>query len=217
MVDGLQKDDTLRDLLVVDLDGTLLRTNSFTRFTIWFAIELLKRGMWCPFCNLSYWVGLRKIRRQTHAETKRRIAVMASRLLSDDDFLLFASSLRKYIREEVLNMATAHQSDGGVVVLATAAPAEYAVPLARMAGIKHVLASGLHIPEGGYMECRGEEKLRQVRDFCRPHDLQLATVVTDHYDDMPLMMEADRVVLVSPSPRTLQVVSSENIPYSIMK
>ena len=62
---------------------------------------------------------------------------------------------------------------------------------------------------GVYHECKGEEKLRRVSDFCVAHNLQLASVVTDHYDDLPLIKAADNVYLASPSKETLRKIRQE--------
>ena len=208
MVNGLQKNGAVRDLLAVDLDGTLLRTNSFTRFTVWFACTLLKRRMHGGFFRVVHQVVLRKIRRQSHTQTKRNIMDIAAQLLSEDDFVAFARSLRRWVCNSVECLIRSHMASGGEVVIATAAPVEYAAPLAAMAGGYSLLASERGI-SGVYHECKGEEKLRRVSDFCVAHNLQLASVVTDHYDDLPLIKAADNVYLASPSKETLRKIRQE--------
>lgn len=200
---------------MVDLDGTLLRTNSFSRFVVWFAMRSIRRGRWRDFCRIASQVVSRKMRCQTHAETKRHIMELSSASLSEADFVAFAHTLRRWIRVKVTDLIRSHMARGGEVLMATAAPAEYAAPLAAITGIESLIASERSACGGKYRECKGEEKLRRVRGFCAARGMRIAAVVTDHYDDLPLMKCSDRVVLVSPSRKTLLRIRQENLSSAI--
>ncbi len=193
--------------LILDLDGTLLRCNSFTLF-VKFLFRRIPRLR--PF--LLAVVALRKARLISHAEAKERIILRSrdaiNRVQSPDDSpfckspklqrrgtrpdLLqdFLSLLREHINPEVAALIP----EADRTILATAAPALYALPFARMIGIPEATASHPGEPEN-----KGEQKLASVRRLGVTFDADV-TVVSDHTDDLPLFKAnaAGRNLLVTP-------------------
>lgn len=201
----------MRPAMVVDLDGTLITVNSFTRFVGWLSRRLLAKGEILKAARVAWIVALRKARRISHAEAKTAIMAVAYSTFKADDFEEFAYTLRHFVRPAVIALVTDHKAFGGVVILATAAPQAYAAPLAGLVRTHAVVATNA----GNSPECKGDEKLRRVLRKCRQLDATVTAVVTDHYDDLPLLQLPDiKRIVVAPSDSTLRKLDSTGLEYS---
>ncbi len=189
--------------IIVDLDGTLVPVNSFTEF-VKFVFTRCKRIR--PY--LAFIVLLRKMRLISHAEAKRKITVKAEKTLAPDDIAYFTEILGSRVNEIVWDMI----KWGGEVMLCTAAPEIYVRPLARKAGIGVFIAT----PNGGE-ENSGEHKVESIKAL--GYEMTENTIViTDHYDDIPLM-GANRKgtnYLVNPSAETEKKVRDAGIRYELL-
>lgn len=72
---------------------------------------------------------------------KRRILRIAAENCGEEDLRGFAESLKSCLRPEVMTLIKDFMQEGGVVVLATAAPAVYALPFAGILGIPYCEAT----------------------------------------------------------------------------
>lgn len=163
-------------VIVCDLDGTLVNTNSFTLFVKWAFKKF-------PFYSIpiGMLVAGRKMRLYSHAVAKRWILKLLRRRLGEREMLDYLSRLQKHLNPEVTGRVFAEPAS--VKILASAAPALYAEPFAAMLGFGYVVATAIDGPE-----CRGEEKVRRVETVLTgsgisPKDV---TVISDHRDDLPL-------------------------------
>lgn len=191
-------------MIAVDLDGTLLHGNSFTMFTAFLLRTSLSRGKIATAARLCGWSGLRKLKFITHRRLKWHVMKIADSLLSEDDYAVFAGHLSQRVNSQV----AAYISGKEDVLLATAASEEYVAPFAQAMGIKKYVAT--RRPVSGrfadYVECRGEIKVRRAKAASAGGAIDEA--LTDHTDDMPLLMAAtSRRILVNPSPTTYAAVS----------
>lgn len=203
----------MKTALLVDLDGTLVSTNSFTRFVGWLAWRLMFKGHLASAMKVVGTVVCRKVRCIPHAQAKRMIMDIARHHLSMRDFATFASALRLSVRPAIAAMIRDYKSFGGCVLIATAAPEEYAVCVGEMVGADAVIATR----HADSVECRGEEKLCRVRVYCAGHRLKVDTVVTDHHDDLPLLMMPDvNRVVVAPSAVTVRRLEEAGVTYRRM-
>src|SRR5271170_1978224 len=123
--------------LVVDLDGTLLKTD-----LLWeFLARLLRRNPFSIFKILFWWM-------RGHAHLKRELA---KRVKIDAATLPFNEKFLSWLREQ--------KSGGRKIVLATAADFQMAKPVADYVGIfDEVLASD------GKTNLRSEKKLRLLNE-----------------------------------------------------
>ncbi len=203
-------------LLVVDLDGTLVNVNSFTEFVIYVAQDAVKRGKLDFLLKIIRIVGLRKLRCISHAAAKMTIMGYCSSFYKGDEvYSFFCSKLINQLRPSVLNLIDEYHKRGDKVVLATAAPAEYAKLLAMQCGLDFCIASEYmnKISPMQTYECVGEEKLQRVKELCLHENMRVAAVVSDHSDDLPLMRFAPIAYLVSPSILTEKKLRDEGLTY----
>ena len=192
-----------KKVIILDLDGTLSKVNTFTLFVkVFFRMSAVSR------LNLTGIVLARKLRFISHAGAKQRIVSLFRR---KGDGAIIEKTVEKIvanIRHDLLRIALA--SD--LSVLATAAPSLYARTLAERLGFGDVVATP---PEGP--ECRGEGKVAMLRrigvDFS-----DNVTVYTDHHDDLPLLeVNSGGInILVNPSDETISKIS-ELRNLSVMK
>ena len=101
-----------------------------------------------------------------------------------------------------LDLVNGEKKEGKLVLLATAAPQVYADTICELTGMDGCVAT----PTDGE-ENRNEEKVRRVKEWLLANDSTLGAVITDHWDDLPLMRFAASVKcpiwLVKPSDDTL--------------
>lgn len=186
---------------VVDLDGTLVRCNSFSRFTVFLFRHLPKYRL-----MIAWQVALRKLRIISHLTAKNRI-LSAARHLTPQQLEQFIDDMLGQVNSGV----QAAIADCGQTVLNTAAPAIYAVRLGHRLGFDIVLAS---TPT---CENRGQQKvtaLHQIGIELSAH----TTVITDHHDDLPLLQaNSDGTnLIVNPTAHTLAELDGAQIRYTVI-
>ena len=184
-----------RGAKIVDLDGTLVRCNSFSRYVM--------RMVW-HHPLIGVYVLVRKLRLISHARAKELIMSVH---VDDAEVTAFVDELVGYVRRELLT----DEATDEVVVLASAAPARYVGELAHRLGIPYYVAT-----QPGCAENKGDVKLRNVMRLLEEHDLCIRSVITDHMDDLPLL-EANRNgrnILVAPSRRTLDALQASGLVFS---
>lgn len=207
----------MRKAVIVDLDGTLVNTNTFTRFVIWLFSTLMKRGRLKDAATVAISVARRKLRLIPHSRAKHRIMTVADSALNDKDFTEFAASMVPYLRKNVMNLIEERQKMDDAIIIATAAPAEYAVPLGNILGF-YIVASDFHADYSHYHECKGNVKKTAVDKLCRSLDCTVAFVLTDHFHDLPLFEYKDAEnILVEPDSKTIESLERNSIKYSILK
>ena len=152
---------------------------------------------------------------------KRRILRIAAENCGEEDLRGFAESLKSCLRPEVMTLIKDFMQEGGVVVLATAAPAVYALPFAGILGIPYCEAtqySGSSAPStSDFEECRGDVKRMRVERLARGRNLRIECVLTDHHEDLPLLSLPNiERILVTPSSHTESVVRGEGLDYHVI-
>ncbi len=182
-------------VLICDLDGTLLRGNSFPLWILYLI------GGPLPETGLRRRVVLslrvqrlllrRKLGRIGHDHLMRGVQLAwhdsgcATNDLVEERFLRL---LRRWVRpgvEALLRRIAAGEVDA---ILATAAAGEYANGLGRILGFRHILTTPCRLGPGETLNA-GTRKLERVLaylDARRWADRPLL-LLTDHMDDLPLM------------------------------
>ena len=208
--------DTYIPVIIVDLDGTLLDGNSFTLYTKWLLRKSLSRMRLDATLPLLMAIALRKGRLRTHAQAKQAIMRIAERILKEKDYEEFIRSLSTKFRPEVTFLISQARKRSLPVCLATAAPKDYSVMLGRMLRLDAVVATPLPPKGEEIKECRGDVKREMVEELCDIRGWQPAITLTDHYDDIPLMLWTTscggKNVLIEPSDTTRDMVAKAGIP-----
>lgn len=179
-----------RRLAVIDLDGTLVRGNTFVTYFRLGVIQMLTSGRIFTALGIAGMSLLRALRLISHKRLKfyafKRFNVNRNRFVAATHF-----------NDQVAELIRCFEADGLEVLLVTAAASFY-VPW---------IWNGKYIASDldSKTEMRGAQKLKAVHDYIAANGLTLYAVVTDHYDDLPLLRAgAERNILVSPSDETLR-------------
>lgn len=200
-------------VLVIDLDGTLYRINTFHFFIRYLLNFSLKKLHLKLLSTLLKTIFLRLLKIVNHSKMKFLI-LKAIKGYDEIDMEGFVFSLKEYRNQlQIIEDATF-----GVKILATAAPDCYAKIIALNEGFDVCLAT--NTPVGNYRN--DFENVRNVKKQGVVHYLNsievnhLDTMVTDHYDDLPLMKISKQVVLVNPSKETKDILKRNQIFFNIV-
>jgi phosphoserine phosphatase len=201
MVEGHEEKIT-----VVDLDGTLVCGNTLHMYIRAAMRDAVRRRRYGFVARTMCALVLRRLKLLSHVAMKHKILPYIE--VTDelrDDFVKRVSARR---RHSVDAFIAAARAEGEIVVLATAAPAVY-VPW---------IWGGMFVaspPDGA--ECRGVAKVAALRSAFPDFDQRLHTIVTDHHDDLPLLvMAAPNKVLVAPSSQTVMIARAAGIEFSVL-
>ena len=200
------KDERAKKLVVVDLDGTLLRGNSLHIYIMSGIRALWRRKSLPKLSRLAAVIALRRLRLISH----RQMKWTALRLIPADDYLLqedFRKRADKSLNANVNELLNQYRANGFSILLATAAADTY-VPL-----IWHgdMLATRIaDNPE--HAEMRGTAKRDAVLRYAAHHGMTLQAVITYHSDDLPLLMAgAAENIVVSPDAATQMAIGLSDI------
>ncbi len=196
--------------MAVDLDGTLLRTNSWTHFFRAFALKLFCSFRWLRLASLLHLYLRRRLNKISHHEIKY-YTLRSAAYLPESWWRHFARTLTDYVDPEVISLLNEAVEQGRVVVLASAAAGEYAEYFAEQyPQISYCLASP-RAPQslGLYQECRAERKVEAVQNLARQLGADVACVVTDHFHDLPLLtsFSSAQSLLVAPGHQTIELLN----------
>ena len=188
-------------VLIFDLDGTILRTNSFPLWVVYLMIgripELDRRQRISLSMQTMRLLLSRKIGRLSHDELQRRLQMVWQAEIAGGRLPMtnrYEAWLLRRVRPNLgslLSLLVKRQFDS---VLATAAAADYAEPLGRRLGFQHVLATRANRIVGEPANARAEKR-RSVGDFLRDVGWGDRSLIlfTDHLDDLPLILDCDVV------------------------
>lgn len=191
---------------VYDLDGTLVRCNSFHLWIKFLAGLLVKRPL--AMIALGTALAARALRIINHAEMKRRVLLLSTHA-TVEDVKRFCAYLERSIHTEVMSRLASDKQDNGIITcLNTAAPQLYAEPFGKCLGFHLIIATPM--PRPGWQENLGERKLRALEEqqgniFYN----EIGAVFTDELADLPLMMRAQKVYLVAPKAKVYKEVAAQ--------
>ncbi|MCW8922210.1 MAG: haloacid dehalogenase-like hydrolase [Gammaproteobacteria bacterium] len=193
----------MKKTVVVDLDGSLIKLNSF-RYWIFFSfVFLLVSLRWISLIKLIKSVIYRFLGISNRVMMKRDILSVTENM-SRFYIKWFCHFLYYFTNNDVLNEMRKYEKKHVPVILCTAAPSCYADVFAERFSFSYVFSSG-SVFDSLWKENIGEEKWESVRAYYG-NDIVLECVITDHHDDLPLLLRAKKRVLVKPSKDTIDKV-----------
>lgn len=204
----------MRKALAIDLDGTLLDTNTFQDYLSYVANAALRKFKWCIVSSIVWWVTLRKLRLVSHSRMKYAL------LRSTVGFVARQGRLDQFVEQEltcvntaVRNLMEPYRNRGYLLILCTAAPSHYAHPIAEYFGIDLCCATQLpsEVVIGEWQECVGKNKVDALVRLLQVHKAELDVVITNHYDDLPLINynTEGRNIVVCASEKTCAVLARD--------
>lgn len=171
-------------ILILDLDGTYIDTNSLNEFAKWLLKTITLRKKLLGSAGILFAVAMRKLRIFSHKKAKWIIMNIADRHLGKTDYLAFATVLQQHIRHRFSFLP-----DDAVKILATAAPVQYCRVFADKMGFDFLTATEMSPSAGTYEENRGYEKRCSVEKLLDADNLASLPVVfySDSEEDTPLI------------------------------
>lgn len=204
--------------LVVDLDGTLLSTNTFTQFIIQSTIVMIHTHKWGKVWLLIQVIIKRKLKQVTHEQMKFKILQITNDLFSEQEILQFAQKLSKERNNNVIKVITDYKKQGYITCLSTAAPFIYAKKIQEIFNIDLICATPSPINNLSWKENVKEEKCNNTIKLLNSNNIGLNIFITDHYDDIPLLeISKEKNILISPSKKTLNKLNTKSIKYSVLQ
>jgi phosphoserine phosphatase len=190
-----------RAVYILDLDGTILSTNSFPHWVLYLMRGPFPRTGMARRLSISAAAAAmlmqRKLKLTEHERFKWRLQKLWQRATDGDGGAgarAFVDRMIDYVRPElstILSDVAGGQIDA---VMATAAPADYARPLGSAVGFAHVLAtpSMRAVDEASNV---GDRKCQAVLRFLANQGWQhrRRVLYTDHQDDLPLICVCDEI------------------------
>ncbi len=205
----------MRKTVVVDLDGTLLNTNTFKDYISYLGKESLMRLRLDICIFLFFWVVVRKFRIISHENMKKRILVCTNNFFSNY-MTDFVSLLVSKINKSVISLVESYRNKGYSTILSTAAPERYAVSIGKYFKFESVVSTSDFI-SSDWRENVKEIKRDNTLKFLENTDRDLSVLITDHYDDIPLLScPKEHNYLVNPSAKTIAKVKEAGIDYTII-
>lgn len=208
---------TADSVLLVDLDGTLVRGNTFH---LWIRYMLMdgfsNLGLVTRYrqkASLVMLAASRLLKIRDHSQFKYGVQRLwltthkseEARARQLDAFLTI---VERHLENRVVDKVKELRSFSNFCVLTTAAPADYAALLADRLGFDHVIAT----PRADQEWCDNIRQTKAARTLefltSRGHAERPRILVTDHVDDTPLMRECDVVYLVGWHPSRIGALAA---------
>ena len=214
--------ENINSAIVVDLDKTLVKVNTFRHFIVMAVKASIVRLHFAPLLLIVAAIGCRLLRIYSHSDMKRQILSATAGFVTELDLAHFAAKMAVSANTEVLKIISQAHENREKVILATAAPEIYAHKIAMLTGCDTCIATALPSQYTDWNECAREHKLVAVKAYTDSCNLHISSLITDHFDDIPLMAECSAqggaIFLVSPGKRTLEQIAEAGITsYSIIK
>jgi phosphoserine phosphatase len=130
----------------------------------------------------------------------------------------FIPILLKKVNNSILYLLQEFKQKEYIVCLSTAAPEVYAIPLLEhfTSTIDFIIGTPMPIKNSSWHENVRQIKADNTIQLLNQNNIQLKVLITDHYDDIPLLLiQKDSNILVSPSRKTISELRMYNIKYSI--
>lgn len=188
-------------LLIFDLDGTVLRINSFPRWALCMATARVGGLRAAPRVRLALQTQVlllrRKLGRIHHEAILTELAAAwrgACGPAAEQAAAAFAAGLLRHVRPELRGLLDRVAAGEVDAILATAAAQDYALALGRALGFRIVIASD----DSGWN--RGERKRDRTLDYIakRGWSGRRRIFFTDHEEDLPLIRASHAVCWFGP-------------------
>lgn len=206
----------MRKAVVVDLDGTLVRINTFKVYIEYVCKVALRKGR-LDICTQLIWnVLLRKSRWISHEVMKYHILRATDRFMTQKRLEFLVDRLLLNINPDVINLCYKYRKEGFFILLSTAAPENYASILSERLSLDGICATAIPDKRTGWKENVRSTKCENTISYLKNRDLSLDILITDHYDDIPLLkINKEKNILVSPSQNSIEKIEDEKIKFEL--
>lgn len=187
------------DLALFDFDGTISDSDSFLQFMR--AARPVRFFRTCFF--LSPYIALFLAKRYPNQLLKEAFLTSIFKGCTMDEINMWAeqfcrTKLQDIIRPKALLEIEDHKQAGARIVVVTASPRSFLEPWCRESGLE-ILGTELELDDTGKLSgkilggnCRGEEKVRRIKDYLNLDDYESVSVYGDTDGDLAMLELASR-------------------------
>lgn len=193
----------MNKIVVVDLDGCLCKINSFRYWLLFTFLFFLFSFRWTSLMKFNKYIFLRIFRKSNRVEMKRDILSLTENMPRYFT-VAFSGFLSLFVNRQVCSQIRRYENMNISVVLCTAAPSCYVHIFAEKFNFSQIFATPT-ISIKNWKENIGQEKWESVVSYYG-NDVVLECVITDHHDDLPLLVHAKKRLLVGPTKGTLEAI-----------
>lgn len=208
--------EKMTPMIVVDLDGTLVASNTFRDYLLFAAKQSMGHNKHFIALQITIAVFLRKLRLISHSRLKKSVLAATSQFMTPSLLEDFATGVLNKRNLKVIAKCNEFRNKGFRIVLATAAPASYAEFISRKCNFDACIAT----PPADtidWEENKGLYKRDNVLLFAKENGCSYEGIITDHYDDLPLLrLSRIKPMLVSPKKKTLDALNAEGLSFQIL-
>ena len=183
----------LQGLTIFDLDGTLIRVNSFREISKRFILRLLKKGYLFAFVRVLLLYVLRKCGLRSHMNFKKSVVDLFENILSEPEKQCICESVfNTYVNKAVFCVFL----NAPAPIVSTASPHAF---ISRMPLPSHTrIISALHpndnVPDKSNF---GRAKFENLKSYLNINNIRIDAFFTDSLvDDKPLIDISEAVFLV---------------------
>lgn len=199
-----------KSVIVVDLDGTLSKNNTFHAFVCHILRQSFKYFDWYLLLKIVFWSGLRAWKLVPHKRWKYEILKgVQNKNINLDIYVEDVNlSVNQFVLDKMKNF--------DYQILATAAPELYATKLAEKYQFTHCVATK-HTPKYiDYSENIRLTKFKNVNKIleqCSVNEIDL--LVTDHIDDAALIRFARKSWLVNADQKLKNFIKEHKLGHRV--
>jgi len=184
-----------KKIVVIDLDGTLIKSNSFHKWILFMLKKSFFRNR-MDFLKLSFIVVKRAFKLITHTQMKYNILKISEKKCYVSEVDEFIFSLEKDINENVLEII----DKNNINILATAAPEIYAKKFAEKLKFNFWSTTPNTYTNKWFENIRQNKAISLQKILERLGRERCDLVVSDHSDDYEIMKLSKEVVFVKEVP-----------------
>lgn len=198
-------------VLLVDLDGTLYKINTFHYFIKYILHYCIKSFNIIILFKLCLVLVFRPF--TTHAKTKYFILKLIKHR-NDIDYQEFVKSISNYKRD----IPQTYDNNFDIKILATAAPSCYANIISQKENFNFCLSTDF--PNSNFNQefenCKDIKK-ENVMNYLKSENInEIDTLVTDHIDDLPLIKMAKKNIIVNPNQKLIIALKQNSISFEVI-
>lgn len=205
----------MKKIAFVDLDGTLIKNNSFH---IWLKVLVwssLKRGNFINFFKIQFIVILRLLKIYSRKKMKSSLLKLSINSKYADEIKdEIASRCIPFFRITLINRLIELNFD--YIFIVSAAPSFYLDSIIKKMDLSVNQIIGSTFENGFYYECAGENKKVMIDKLKNKFNEDCKfCLYTDHYEDLPSAMIIDEVFLVEPNELSINRFNQHDVKYNI--
>lgn len=205
----------MKKSLIIDLDGTLLNTNTFKDYIKYIFNDTLKKRKFLISVQIVVYVILRKLRIISHECMKKHILKSTSPFMSYEKLKKFTQTLYRKENLKVVELLLKYKAQNYLCILSTAAPESYATIIANHYGFDNCIATPNYIIKNSWKENVKENKKENTIKFLKRNNASLNIFITDHHDDLPLLKIPKEInIMVNPNIQTQQILKENHIIFT---